>query len=60
MTDESFAQYFADREHYERAMSRRSRDERVSAVHSEMADRYEALAVVFGAKPDDNFIHAAK
>ena len=50
MTDETFAQYFADREEYERTMSRRSRDERVSAVHSEMADRYEALAVVFGAK----------
>ena len=51
MTDETYGQYFADRERFERRMSRRSRDERVSAVHAEMADRYEALAVVFGAKP---------
>lgn len=50
MSDERYGRYFADREQYERDMSRRCRDERVSAVHSEMADRYEALALVFGAK----------
>jgi hypothetical protein len=50
MSDELYGRYFVDREQYERDMSRRCRDERVSAVHSEMADRYEALALVFGAK----------
>jgi hypothetical protein len=31
-------------------MSDRATNLRVAAVHTEMADRYEALAVVFGAK----------
>jgi hypothetical protein len=48
MTDEAFARYFAEREQFERAMSDRAR--RVAEVHSEMAERYEALARVFGAK----------
>ena len=55
MSDEIFGRYFADRELFVRDMSRRCRDERVSAVHSEMADRYEALAVVFGAKRPHGF-----
>jgi hypothetical protein len=55
MSDETYGLYFADREQFERDMSRRCRDERVSAVHSEMADRYEALAVVFGAKRTRGF-----
>jgi hypothetical protein len=42
--------YFAGRERRERAMSRRAADWRVAAAHAEMADRYEALAMVFGAK----------
>jgi hypothetical protein len=48
MTDESFARYFAEREQVERAMSERAK--RVAAVHGEMAQRYEALAKVFGAR----------
>lgn len=50
MTEETHARYFADRESFERAMSDRARNWRVAAVHSEMAERYEALAKVFGAK----------
>jgi hypothetical protein len=51
MSEETYARYFADRELFERAMSRRSTNERVAAVHAEMAERYEALAAVFGIKP---------
>jgi glutathione S-transferase len=51
MSEESYARYFADREIFERAMSRRATDQRVAEVHAEMAERYEALATVFGAKP---------
>jgi hypothetical protein len=50
MTDEALGRYFADREECERAMSREAYDWRVAAAHAEMADRYEALAAVFGAK----------
>jgi hypothetical protein len=50
MTEETYARYFADRETFERAMTRRANDRRVASVHAEMADRYEALATVFGAK----------
>ena len=50
MTDEALGRYFADREQSERAMSRNAYDWRVAAAHAEMADRYEALAAVFGAK----------
>jgi len=44
------ARYFADRELHERAMSDRAAHPRVAAIHSEMAERYEALALVFGGK----------
>jgi|GraSoiStandDraft_4_1057263.scaffolds.fasta_scaffold542104_1 hypothetical protein len=50
MSDDPYATYFADREQYEREMSNRATNLQVAAVHSELADRYEALAVVFGAK----------
>lgn len=50
MTDEVEGLYFAKRERRERAISRHAPDDRAAAVHAEMADRYEALAVVFGAK----------
>src|SRR4051812_16036163 len=50
MADDPYARYFADREQDERAMSDRATDQQVAAVHTEMADRYEALAVVFGVK----------
>jgi len=50
MTEESIARYFAKREIMEREMSGRATDQRAAAAHIEMAERYEALAVVFGAK----------
>lgn len=50
MTDDAYARYFAERELFEREMSERAK--RVAEVHSEMAERYEALAKVFGAKRD--------
>jgi hypothetical protein len=53
MSDEAYARYFADRELAERAMSDRARNWRVAAIHTEMAERYEALAKVFGAKRED-------
>jgi hypothetical protein len=48
MTEEAYGRYFAERERAERAMSERAK--RVAAVHDELAQRYEALAKVFGAK----------
>ena len=42
--------YFAHRERRERDLSRHASDRRAAAAHAELADRYEALAVVFGAK----------
>lgn len=50
MTTEAEGPYFAGRELNERAMSELARDPRAAAAHAEMAERYEALAAVFGAK----------
>lgn len=50
MTEGALGRYYATREQSERALSRESHDWRVAAAHAEMADRYEALAAVFGAK----------
>ena len=50
MIDDPDGLYFAERELHERALTRRSTNWRAAAVHAEMAERYEALAVVFGAK----------
>jgi hypothetical protein len=50
MTEEAEGRYFAGRERRERAMSIQAHDWRAAAAHAEMAARYEALAVVFGAK----------
>ena len=50
MTDEAYGRYFLDRERHERAMCGRATHPRVAAVHGELAERYEALALVFGAK----------
>jgi len=50
MSEEACARYFAERERFERAMSARTRNWRVAAIHCELAERYEALAKVFGAK----------
>ena len=50
MTEEAERRHFVSRERSERTMSRLAADRRVAAVHAEMADRYEALAIVFGAK----------
>ena len=51
MLEESHAEYFAERELVERELGRAATDPRVAAAHMEMAERYQALAVVFGAKP---------
>lgn len=50
MSDEFHADYFAERVLAERAMSRRATDPRAAAAHVQMAEHYEALALVFGAK----------
>jgi len=42
--------YFASREVNERALSLEAPDPRAAAAHAELAERYEALAAVFGAK----------
>ena len=55
MTDRGEGLYYAFRERFERAMSCRAANWRAAAAHAEMADRYEALAVVFGAKRPDEF-----
>lgn len=47
--------YYAVRERSERAMSHHASDWRAAAAHAEMADRYEALAIVFGAKRAPEF-----
>ena len=47
---EADGHYFASREDDERALTRKAIDWRVAAAHAELADRYEALAAVFGAK----------
>lgn len=54
MTDEALGKYFASCEERERTMSRDARSEAAAAAHAEMADRYEALAAVFGAKSLDD------
>ena len=51
MPDEFHANYFAGRELDERAMSRRAADPRAAAAHIELAEHYQALALVFGARP---------
>ena len=51
MTEQAEGCYFASRELAERDMSRRARSHRAAQAHRELADRYEALALVFGAKP---------
>jgi hypothetical protein len=50
MTEERYARYFADREMFERAMSLSATNDRVAAVHGELAERYGALALVFGSR----------
>ena len=54
MTEEAERRYFVTRELSERTMSRRAADKRAADAHAEMADRYEALAIVFGAKRSAN------
>ena len=50
MTELSEGRYFAARESAERMMTRRAKSWQAAVAHSELADQYEALAVVFGAK----------
>jgi hypothetical protein len=49
MTEEAEGRYFASRGLRERAMSHRAKNPDAAAAHAEMAERYEALATVFGA-----------
>ena len=63
MDEKSLGLYFANREQREREMSRQAYAWRVAAAHAALADRYEALAAVFGAKrlaqvPSDYFQEA--
>lgn len=55
MVTQAEGTYFADRERRARAMSRHAADQRAAAAHAEMADRYEALATVFGARRSPEF-----
>ena len=50
MTEEAEGRYFARRELCERVLSRRATNRRAAAAHEELAQRYEALALVFGGK----------
>jgi hypothetical protein len=56
MTEEAEGRYFASRELRERVMSLRARSPRAAEAHAELAERYEALAVVFGAKSPGDFL----
>jgi len=48
--EEAEGSYFAKRERREREMSLLATSRRAAAAHLDLAQRYEALAVVFGAK----------
>ena len=48
--EEAEGSYFARRERHEREMSRLATNRSAAAAHLDLAERYEALAVVFGAK----------
>jgi hypothetical protein len=48
--DDAEGSYFAKREECERRMSQLADDRRAAAAHLDMAERYEALALVFGVK----------
>jgi hypothetical protein len=50
VTEQAEGRYFATRELAERNMSLRADNRRAAEAHKEMADRYEALALVFGVK----------
>lgn len=50
MTEEAEGRYFARRELRERVLSRCATNTRAAAAHEELAERYEALALVFGGK----------
>lgn len=51
MSDEFHAAYFTTRELDERVRGRNATDPRAAAAHIQMAEHYQALAMVFGAKP---------
>ena len=50
MTERAEGPYFVGRELSERLLSLQAHDPRAAAAHAEMAERYEALATVFGTK----------
>ena len=50
MSKKADGHYFAECEESERAMSETAPNDAAAAAHAEMAERYEALAAVFGTK----------
>ncbi len=50
MSNQTNAEYFAGRAVIERAMSAAASDERAAAIHAELAERYEELALQFRAQ----------
>lgn len=50
MSDQTNAEYFAGRAAIERAMSEAASDQRVAAIHAELAERYEQLAAQFSTE----------
>lgn len=50
MSDQTNAEYFAGRAVIERAMSEAATDRRAAAIHAELAERYEELALQFSAQ----------
>jgi len=52
--EEAEGSYFAKRERREREMSLQATNRHAAAAHLDLAERYEALAVVFGAKVPPN------
>ncbi|HEU4704889.1 MAG TPA: hypothetical protein VFS45_04190 [Sphingomicrobium sp.] len=49
MSDPTNAEYFAGRAAAERAMSAAATDPRAAAIHADLAERYDELAIEFSA-----------
>ena len=49
MSKQADAQYFADRAAMERALTKAAADRRAAAVHAELAERYDELALGLNA-----------
>lgn len=49
MSNQTNAEYFARRAAVERAMSEAATNQRAAAIHAELAERYDELALEFSA-----------